>query len=205
MKKYIFIAIIVFSFINLSAQNTEFSISSQQKGRQIIEASLKAFGGIDTIKKARNFSMKIGGISSNLFQDETPKTEGFETWKLERTVVYQADKQRLYHDRKVSDVNSPYVWQARQVIRNGEGFDIIVGENWAMKMRDASLENYTEILQLLPQNIIADALGKNRNLLRFLGETTVEVKRQNVVFARLSTGQMLNLFFDENTNLLNEN
>lgn len=201
MEKFILIAIIVFSFINLSAQNTEFSINSQQKARQILESSIEAFGGIEVVKKGRNFSMKIGGVSSNLFQDETPKTAGFEAWKLERTVVYQADQQRLYHDRKVSDVNSPYVWQARQVIRDGEGFDIIVRENWAMKMRDSSLENYTEILQLLPQNIIADAWERAATL-RFLGEATIEGKKQNVIFSRLSTGQMLNLFFDANTNLL---
>jgi len=201
MKKIILVAIIVFSFINSAAQNPEFSSGSQQTARQILEAGIKAFGGIQTVKKGRNFSLKISGVSANLFQDETPKTEGFETWKLERTVIYQADKNRLYHDRKVSDVNSPYVWQARQVIRNGEGFDIIVGENWVMKMRDPSLENHTDIFQLLPQNILADAWERTATL-RFLGQTIVDQKKQNVIFARLSTGQMLNLFFDAATNLL---
>ena len=192
--------ILLFLFSNITFGQI-FSLDSQRKARQVLESSIEAFGGIEAVKNARNFSLKISGISSNLFQDEIPKTEGFEAWKLERTVIYQADKKRLYHDRQVSDVNSPYIWQARQVIRDGEGFDIIVRENWMMKMRDVSLANYTEILQLLPQNIIADAWERS-GFLRFLGETAVEGKKQNVIFARLSTGQMLNLFFDANTNLL---
>ena len=185
-----------------SGQNpADFSLESQQRARMVLEASIKSFGGIDAVRRARNFSMKNSGISYNHFQDETPKTTGFEAWKLERTIVYQTDKKRLYHDRKVTDANSPYVWQARQVIRNGEGFDIIVGENWVMKMRDPSLEQYRDILQLLPQNIISDAWERTATL-RSLGEATVEGKKQNVVFTRLSTGQMLNLFFDAETHLL---
>jgi glyoxylase-like metal-dependent hydrolase (beta-lactamase superfamily II) len=206
MRKFLLVAvgfIIVLGGLSdsLAQDPATFSIDSQQKARKILEASIRTFGGIEAVRRARNFSMKNRGISYNHFQDETPKTTGFEGWKLERTIVYQSDKNRLYHDRKVTDANSTYVWQARQVIRNGEGFDIIVGENWAMKMRDPSLEQYRDILQLLPQNIISDAWERTAAL-RSLGEATVELKKQDVVFTRLSTGQMLNLFFDAETHLL---
>ncbi|MCI0606544.1 MBL fold metallo-hydrolase [bacterium] len=198
---FLFISFHLFLVAAVTAQGSiDFSSASQQEARRVLDSNIHAFGGIEAVKRARNFSLKLNGKSYQLFQNSDPELP-FEGWALERTIVYEADKNRLYHERILRDVDSDYVWWVKEIVRNGEGFNIIVHKNWLMEMRKPALTDFADIPQLLPQNILADALEQNRTL-RWLGNDTFKGRKQDVITFIASTGQMLNLYFDSVTHLL---
>lgn len=205
MKKITFIAlcfiIVIIEFNDAFAQiPASLSIESQQKARQVLAASVKAFGGAEAIDRAKNFSVKITGISYQFTQNYTPEAPN-EPWPLKRNIVYEQSKNRLFHERSVASPKSDYIWWTKEIINNDRGWAIFVPGKYFYDMKKPALADFNDIFFLMPQNIIGEASRRNSGL-RWLGNDNFKGRKQDVVAFSLAGGQVWNLFFDAETHLL---
>lgn len=184
----------------LAQAKIDFTINSQQKARQVLDDSIKAFGGLNAVNQARNFSLRITGTSWQLFQSKDPE-KPHHTDPINRTIVIESDKNRLFNDTSFTSPAGDFVFRTKDIIKNGEGHTIFTEKNHVMKMREPSLSNYQNLYNLLPQNILIHALQRNATL-RWLGNDDLKGRKQDVIAFTLRNGQVWNLYFDFQTRLL---
>ena len=198
--------VIVIIFLNalsqsISAQTIkDFSWQSNLKARQIVEASVEAFGGQKALVRARNFSLKLNGRAIQLFQSRDPESPHF-PMAAETTIIIETNRNRLFHERAFKSPVSDFVSHRKTVVNDGAGFTVFFPDKWVIKETSDSVANYQGLYRLLPQNILSEILLRKSSL-RWLGKDELGGRQQDVVAFTFRNGGIWNLFFDSKTMLL---
>jgi len=181
-------------------QKSYISENSYRLAREVLDAGIQALGGRTALEAAQNFSLKMCGKSYQIFQATDPELP-FEGWDFDRTTIVDSRRDRFLGEEVLRRPNSDYIFGIKRIINGSEKFEIIVEKKWALPQPNASISAYRNFVQLLPHNVLAEALQRAATL-RWLGNEDFKGKRQDVITYATPSGQQITLFFDSQTRLL---
>ena len=85
------------------------TLSSYERARDILEASMKALGGREALRKTEQVYVREIGTAPMLFQSQGIAPP-FDVWKYETIFAFDIPGAKVYEEYKFRNPKSDYVW-----------------------------------------------------------------------------------------------
>ncbi|HZS08646.1 MAG TPA: MBL fold metallo-hydrolase [Blastocatellia bacterium] len=165
---------------------------SYQQARRVLDAGIRALGGLEAISAIRNFTIAETGKQIAVeFPNPEPEYD-MPPW--EETTVIDFSGSRLLSRIKA--------WNQGTIISGSQGFWLDLRWKRAAALKSASLQNYPDLMEKLPHFLLRDAVTERAASLRWLGEGEFQGRKQQVISFVNRRGQQVSLCFDARTHLL---
>lgn len=212
MLKRLWIVACLFMSLTAFAQSLSDSATekSYSKAREVVEAGIKAMGGLDALKAIENISREMAGVRTDEGQGPRP-------------IPHRSD---YYHTREAPVVNNPREKHVNDIRGQRLSFslDAVIFGGQPLRLRniltkDSAINiNYdlgtvetrpmpnaaavrANRLTRYPENLLLMVLDRYETL-RYLGESQYEGKKQQVVSFIHPNGGPITIYFDGQTGLL---
>ena len=192
--------LLLFAQLLMAQVGSSASERSYRRARLVLAAGVNALGGQAAIESAANFSIKMRGKSYQIFASRTPEPP-FEGWPFERTGIIDSKNRRLWLEEKLQSSTFDYVWWPRTIVTGDHGYFINLHSKTVAPLANTSFSEYRSWIQLIPHNILAEALQRAATL-RWVGESKVAGRQCDVITYATSSGQQISLYFDYKSHLL---
>jgi glyoxylase-like metal-dependent hydrolase (beta-lactamase superfamily II) len=176
------------------------SEQSYQRARQILEAGLKALGGMEAIAGVKSFTIVERTNGHDDLQNPTPGPPYDESVETIERFSVDFPGQRLIHE---IDLRRPhFAWRPLTILSGGKGYRIDQLSRTATAADTLSLNDFQRQIQKLPQFYLLDILNERAATLRYLGESDVEGRKQQVITFIDRNNRLMTLYFDVDAGLL---
>ncbi|HEY0427415.1 MAG TPA: MBL fold metallo-hydrolase [Pyrinomonadaceae bacterium] len=203
----ILIICVCFSSIAL-AQNA--SLDSVLKARQILDAAIKASGGIDALREVRDVTRELSGLRTDEGQGLRPivhKSDYLQTLDAPAQSNPKITSVRDYANQRALDILDAVILggqpiKFRTVVDAKTAFSANMMTKLA-RIRPAAALSFirTATFRRYPESLLLTLMSR-ANSLRWLGSGDYDGKKQNVIAFADSDGAQISLYFDAQTNLL---
>jgi glyoxylase-like metal-dependent hydrolase (beta-lactamase superfamily II) len=180
------------------AQQPNASQRSYQQARRVLDDAIEAHGGVEALRAVKDFTLKEKGKLHARFQ--SPGAEGpFATGTSEEVLIVDTERGLVFNDLKTT--TSGFNNWNRTVIKGNDGQNYDMWSRTMTPVNNPSVNNFRGQIRRLPPFVLIEALDR-ASTLRYLGEDTIDGKRQKVIGVLRPDNQQLSLSFDAQTNLL---
>ncbi len=199
LKLFLFTTLILLlGSVAAIAQQPNASQRSYQQARRVLDDALEAHGGVEALRAVKDFTLKEKGKLHARYQ--SPAAEApFATGTSEETLIVDTERGFVFNDLKTT--NSGFNNWNRTVIKGTEGLNYDMWSRTATPVNNPSVNNFRGQMRRLPPFVLVEALDR-ASTLRYLGEDTIDGKKQRVIGVLRPDNQQLSLSFDAQTNLL---
>lgn len=181
------------------APGISFSVQSHARATAVVEAAIKAFGGLEAIRETQDVQLKIRGFSfaRNQSIGVNPPYD-----KMTRDEDLYVD---LRNRRYIIETRDPlpggFVFGGKQVISGNQGFFVNPRDKTIGPLNLTNFNNIG-ILRRVPHLFLIAAYENAPSTLRWRGREVYEGRPQDVVTFASGNGVLWTLFIDANTKLL---
>lgn len=196
---------LIFVSVSLAQEGPDRAWNSQRQAKQILDAGIKALGGIDNIRRADKIRINYKAVNHPLGQNaafNAPPAR-FERVGAKTMIDYSGNR---YMTEGQSNSAGGYKFNFRFVISPKRSFSIDVLQN----RRGPEVRNLDEraksqikvgLLGEVPHLFLLYALQRPETL-RTLGEAEIDGRKFRLVSFAAENGAQISLYFDVGTNLL---
>ena len=181
-----------------AAQQPSASLTSYEKARKVLDDGIEAMGGLEALRKIKDFTLKEKGTVYARYQSPSPDPP-YTSGPSEETLIVDNERGFLFDDLKTA--NGGFNNWVRTVIKGSEGQTLDMWSKTSTPIPNPSLNNFKGQIRRLPPFVLLEALDRAPTL-RWLGEDEVAGKKQRVISVIRPDNQQLALYFDAQTNLL---
>jgi glyoxylase-like metal-dependent hydrolase (beta-lactamase superfamily II) len=171
---------------------------SYERAKKILDESLKAYGGIETLRSIQNFSIHAEGDS--LFRNQSRKVGGADRSPLRNDFTYDIKNDRYCLVLRMKFPGAVRVDQ-RQIFDGKELFQENLSRRNISKLPPPPPRRNRN--SWLPQFSLLSALER-ANSLRFLSVASFNNRPHQVISFVNETGQQVSLYIDSETKLLSK-
>ena len=171
---------------------------SYERARKILDESIKAYGGIETLRSIRNFSIHSEG--DFVFRNQSRKVGGADRSPLRNDFTYDIKNDRYCLVLKMKYPGAVRSEQ-RQIFDGKELFQENLSRRNISKLPPPPPRRNRNFW--LPQFSLISAFERV-NSLRFLGVASFNNRRHQVISFVNETGQQISLYIDSQTKLLSK-
>lgn len=207
--KVIKILIICVCFSSIAfGQNA--SLDSTLKARQIVEAAIKASGGIDALREVKDVTRELAGFRTDEGQGLRPiahKSDYLQTLDTPATSNPKMTSVRDYANQRSLDILDALMVGGQPIkFRTVVDAKTAFSANMITKLvrtRPAATLPFirTATFRRYPENLLLNLWNRLNNL-RWIGSSEYDGKKQNIITFADSDGAQISLYFDAQTNLL---
>lgn len=175
------------------------SEKSYLRARQVLEAGLRALGGLEAIAAIKNFRLRE--VGKHYPVDES-KSAASPLPAVEREEITVVDfyGSRLFHERR--NLRSHDTLHQQTIINGERSFRVNPVAKRATPISTPSLDGYPELIQKLPQFLLREVITRHAASLRWLGAAEERGRKQQVITFVDKDGRQVSLYFDARTKLL---
>ncbi len=182
------------------AQQTTVNLSQQsyQQARQILAAGVEATGGLTAMRAGRNVALEEVGTTLHAYQSADPAVP-FTSGPYQGKTAVDYERGRLYDEQKFG---FPGVSVRNKTVIDGKtGYNLDLDSKVATAINSPSVATNRVIVRKFPHLLLLDAHNRPETL-RYLGEDTVDGKKQQIIAYARDDGRQVTLYFDAGTKLL---
>src|SRR5262245_8198446 len=171
---------------------------SYQQARKVLDDAIEASGGLEALRAIRDFTLKEKGTVNGRYQ--SPNAEPpYSTGPSEETLIVDLDRKLLFDDLKTA--TGGFNNWGRTYIKGTDGVNVDMWSKTTTPIPNATIDNFKPQMRRLPPFVLLEALDRAQTL-RWVGEDTINGKKQRVISVIRPDNQQLALSFDSETNLL---
>src|SRR5262245_35105120 len=212
MTKRLWIAMCLFVSMTVFAQDQPESATQKSyvRARGMLEAGIKAMGGLDTLKAINNISREMAGVRTEEGQGPRPIPHRGDYYRNVEAPVVNHPRIKHVNDargQRLSESLDDEIFGGQPLrIRNiltGESainIDYNRGTVETRKMPNAAMSRVSRLARY-PENLLP-MIWESPETLRYLGESQYEGRKQQVISFTYSSGPQISLHFDAQTGLL---
>ena len=215
MLKRLWIVLCLFTSLTAFAQSLSESATekSYSKAREVVDAGIKAMGGLDALKAIENISREMAGVRTDEGQGPRPIPHRADYYNTREAPVVNTPREKHVNDLR----GQRYSFSLDAVIFGGQPLkfrniltkDTSIFINYDLgTVETRPLPNAAAIrvgrLTRYPETLLPIALDRYETL-RYLGESQYEGKKQQVISFGHPNGWLITLYFDAQTGLLTKN
>ncbi|HEX8286734.1 MAG TPA: MBL fold metallo-hydrolase [Pyrinomonadaceae bacterium] len=210
MKKISFIVLLflqlfIFSCFTFAQEKPNSTNESFLKAKQILDAGIKAVGGMENISRADKITINYKSVNHPIGQNAafTAPPADFLRSGVKTLIDYSGNR---YVTEGQSNSAGGYKFNFRAVAAPKRSFNIDVLQNRrGNEVRDLNEQQKTQLkiglISEVPHLLLLYAAQRPETL-RFLDETEIDGKRLRAVSFAAENGAQISLYFDARTNLL---
>jgi hypothetical protein len=181
----------------------QFSVTETEKryreAFKILSVGIEALGGREKLEQLRDLSFRYKGRHTALLQNVEPDFSKNPLEKSGHVIIDLANDRILFEDN--IDRAGHYTGWHRYLLHGNKGWDVNLRHR-PIQYRNASADPIRQgVYTMLPQLTLLQAL-KSLTTLRFLGQTNVDGKAQDIISFSAENNREKTLFFDRATGLL---
>lgn len=173
---------------------------SQARAQKVLDAALEAIGGRKALGAMENLSWKLSGTNSFRFQSpsvDPPYKQGF----FEERALLDIKGGRILGDN--SGGGTGFEFKNRTLVANGEGYNLDMRNKLITKIANLNTPAVGFWTRRLPSEILRMA-DQRAMTLRWLGEDTLDGRKQNAITFVHTDGTQVAVFVDAQTNLVSK-
>jgi glyoxylase-like metal-dependent hydrolase (beta-lactamase superfamily II) len=175
------------------------SAQSQARAYEVIEAGMKALGGLEAIRETQDVSVKVSGFSYARNQSLGVNPPYDKMTREENLYIDLRNRKYIIETR--DPLPGGFVFGGKQVINGNQGFFVNPRDKTITPLNLTNFNNIG-IVRRLPHLLLLVAYENAPSTLRWRGQESFEGHPQNVISFASSNGILWTLFFDRRTNLL---
>jgi glyoxylase-like metal-dependent hydrolase (beta-lactamase superfamily II) len=182
------------------AQGRNVSEESYRRARQVLDAGVRALGGLEALRSIQDITLREAGKHQYVRQS-TRVEPPFTVSSREETTVVDFRHARLAIDTRIT-LPTYYMSLSGTVINGGEGYTLDHWSKEAAPIANPSLSTFRgHFFQRFPHFVLLEALERASSL-RHVGDADYRGRAQNVITYAGADGRQTSLYFDAGTNLL---
>ena len=186
------------------AQGTSVTLDSYRRAREVLMRGIEATGGLDSIRSLQDVTIQMTG-ARHLRGQSVRADPPYDAPASTGSLVFDVRNGRLrWEEQGAFSAGFPF---HNLIVTDGrQRFTADMRQRAVTPGGNAALAAHQPFLERLPHHILVDQLDRLATL-RWVGETTVDGARYNVISAAAPAGPggpplIRNLFFDARTGLL---
>ena len=212
MPKRLWIALCLFVSLTSFAQSPHESATgkSYARAREVLEAGIKAMGGLDALRSVNNISREMSGVRTDEGQGLRPIPHRPDYYRNGEAPVVNHPKIKHVHDlrgQRLSDSLDDVIFGGQPLrIRNILTKDSAININYnlgtmeARQLPNAAVARVDRSMRY--PEILLPTLWDRLETLRYLGESQYEGQKQWVITFAYQNGPQISLYFNSQTGLL---
>jgi len=212
MSKRLWIVLCLFVSLTVAAQSPHKSASesSYARAREVLEAGIKAMGGLDALKAINNISREMAGVRTDEGQGPRPIPHRGDYYRNGEAPVVNHPKIKHVHDlrgQRLSDSLDDVIFGGQPLrIRNiltGDSainIDYKLGTMEVRQLPNAAMVRVNRSIRY--PEILLPLVWDRLETLRHLGESQYEGQKQLVITFAHQNGAQISLYFNAQTGLL---
>jgi glyoxylase-like metal-dependent hydrolase (beta-lactamase superfamily II) len=177
------------------------SEKSYARAREVLEAALRALGGVEAIRAAEDVSVKMSG--HGLARNQSVSIEGAYDRARHEESLYIDLRNRRYVVETRDELPGGFVFGGRTVVNGNQGFFVNPRDRTVAPVNMANFNNIG-IIRRVPHVMLLAAYETGAATLRYLGEDTFDGRAHHVITAAATNGTQWSLYFDAKTNPLSK-
>ena len=177
------------------------SEKSYARAREVLEAGLRALGGVEAIRAAEDVSVKMSG--QGFARNQSVSIEGAYDRARHDESLYIDVRNRRYVVETRDELPGGFVFGGRTVVNGNQGFFVNPRDRTVTPVNMANFNNIG-IIRRVPHVMLLAAYETGAATLRYLGEDTFDGRAHHVITAAATNGTQWSLYFDAKTNLLSK-
>jgi len=212
MPKRLWIVLCLFVSLTVAAQSPPESASqkSYARAREVLEAGIKAMGGLDALRNISNISREMSGVRTDEGQGLRPIPHRGDYYRNGEAPVVNHPRIKHVHDlrgQRLSDSLDDVIFGGQPLrIRNILTKDMAINLNYNLGTAETrQLPNATTVRinrsSRYPE-ILLPMVWDRLETLRYLGESEYEGRKQWVISFAHQNGMQISLYFNAQTGLL---
>jgi glyoxylase-like metal-dependent hydrolase (beta-lactamase superfamily II) len=201
--KPVWFVLLLLSGLAIAAPKAEtLTARSQVKARNVIDAAVVAIGGADALRGIETLTLQLQGETWPRLQMPTPSPP-FQAGTFSESLVLDLKENRLFLEQRATGAG--FEGHNTVVIKGGEGtaYDHRARTATPIPAEQTSQQQFVQYYRRLPNLILRQALD-NANSLRYLGEDSLDGRKQHVVTFVMPDTQQVALYIDARTSLLSK-
>jgi glyoxylase-like metal-dependent hydrolase (beta-lactamase superfamily II) len=212
MPKRLWIALCLFVSLTSFAQSPRESATEKScaRAREVLDAGIKAMGGLDALKAINNISREMAGVRTDEGQGLRPVRRRGDYYRNGEAPVVNHPKIKHVHDlrgQRLSDSLDDVIFGGQPLrIRNiltrdsAISIDYNLGTMEVRQLPNAAMARVNRSMRY-PEILLPMARDRVETL-RYLGESQYEGQKQWVISFAHQNGAQISLFFNAQTGLL---
>src|SRR5262245_24418180 len=212
MPKRLWIAVCLFVSLTAFAQSPQGSVSekSYARAREVLEAGIKAMGGLDALRAINNISREMSGVRTDEGQGLRPIPHRGDYYRNGEAPVVNHPKVKHVNDlsgQRLSDSLEDVILGGQPLqIRNILTKDSAINLNFnlgtieARQLPNAAAARVNRSMRY--PEILLPMVWDRPETLRYLGESQYEGQKQWVISFANQNGAQISLYFNAQTRLL---
>ncbi|MGH9532481.1 MAG: MBL fold metallo-hydrolase [Terriglobales bacterium] len=173
---------------------------SQERARKVLDAALEAIGGRNALGAMENLSWKLSGTNAFRLQS-TSVDPPYKQGTFEEKALLDIKGNRILADQ--SGDGAGFKFHGRVLVAGGEGYNLDMMNHLITKMPGITGPQVGQYYRRLPSEILRMA-DQRALTLRWLGEDTLDGRKQNAITFVHTDGTQLAVYVDAQTNLVSK-
>jgi glyoxylase-like metal-dependent hydrolase (beta-lactamase superfamily II) len=211
MPKRLWVALCLFVSLTSFAQSPHESVTGKScaRAREVLEAGIKAMGGLDALKAINNISREMAGVRTDEGQGPRPIPHRGDYYRNGEAPVVNHPKIKHVHDlrgQRLSDSLDDVIFGGQPLrIRNilirdsAINIDYNLGTMEVRQLPNAAAARVNRSIRY--PEILLSVVWDRRETLRYLGESHYEGQKQWVISFAHQNGAQISLYFNAQTGL----
>ncbi len=212
MPKRLLIALCLFVPLIVFAQSPQESSSekSYARAREVLEAGIKAMGGLDALRSVNNISREMAGVRTDEGQGPRPIPHRADYYRNLEAPAVNHPRIKIVNDlggQRLSTSLDDVIFGGQPVrIRNILARDSSINVDYnlgTVEVRQAPNAAMARVNQSMRYpEILLPVVWDRRETLRYLGESQYEGQKQWIISFARQNGAQISLYFNSQTGLL---
>ncbi|HZH90689.1 MAG TPA: MBL fold metallo-hydrolase [Pyrinomonadaceae bacterium] len=177
------------------------SEASYREARRVLDAGLKAYGGLDALRTIENFTIRHEGHTVHRHQSRRTDAP-YERTPLSGTLIIEPRRGRLYHDNKGSYPGG-FDWHWGLMSNGKDGARVTFLERRINSTQPLPQQALRGRLRWLPHNLLISAHERSVQL-RSLGRADFDKRPHDVLTYATEEGMQLTVYLDARTHLVSK-